>query len=61
LSKALHRAGFSPVHDRGQVVTDVAVALAHGARNVAAATRMLEQAQVVCGPAASTATATAGL
>jgi hypothetical protein len=57
LSKALRRAGFSPVHDRGQVVTDVAVALAHGASNVAAATRMLAQAQVVCGPAASTATA----
>jgi hypothetical protein len=37
-------------------VTDVAVALAHGARNVAAATDVLGQAQVVCGPAASTAT-----
>src|SRR5258705_1401815 len=56
LSKALRRAGFSPVHDRGQVVTDVAVALAHGATNVAAATSVLDRAQVVCGPAASTAT-----
>ncbi len=56
LSKALHRAGFHPVHDRGQVVTDVAVALAHGATNVAAATSVLGQAEVVCGPAASTAT-----
>ncbi|MDG9675855.1 hypothetical protein [Micromonospora sp. DH14] len=37
-------------------MTDVAVALEHGARNVAAATRVLEQAQVVCGPVASTAT-----
>ena len=56
LSKALYRAGFSPVHDRGQVVTDVAVTLAHGASNVAAAADVLQQAQVVCGPAASTAT-----
>jgi hypothetical protein len=56
LSKALARNGFNPGHDRGQVVTDVAAALAHGASNVAAATRMLEQAQVVCGPTASTAT-----
>ena len=56
LSKALRRNGFSPVHDRGQVVTDVAVALAHGASNVAAAVSVLDQARVVCGPAASTAT-----
>jgi hypothetical protein len=56
LSKALRRNGFSPVHDRGQVVTDVAVALAHGASNVAAAVSMLDQARVVCGPAPSTAT-----
>jgi hypothetical protein len=56
LSKALRRAGFHPVHDRGQVVTDVAVALAHGARNVAAAAGVLGRAEVVCGPAASTAT-----
>jgi phosphate/sulfate permease len=56
LSKALHRKDFHPVHDRGQVVTDVAVALAHGARNVAAAAAVLARAQVVCGPAASTAT-----
>ncbi len=57
LSKALQRKDFHPVHDRGQVVTDVAVALAHGATNVAAATRMLADAQIVCGPAASSATA----
>jgi hypothetical protein len=56
LSKALARNGFNPGHDRGQAVTDVAVALAHGACNVAAAARMLEQAQVVCGPGASTVT-----
>lgn len=56
LSKALQRKDFHPVHDRGQVVTDVAVALAHGATNVAAATRMLADAQIVCGPAASPAT-----
>jgi hypothetical protein len=56
LSKALHRKDFHPAHDRGQVVTDVAVALAHGARNVAAAASVLGRAQVVCGPAASTAT-----
>jgi hypothetical protein len=56
LSKALTRNGFSPVHDRGQVLTDVAVALAHGARNVAGAAAVLRQARVVCGPTASTAT-----
>ena len=56
LSKALRRNGFSPVHDRGQVVTDVAVALAHGARSVAAAVDVLGQAEVVCGLVASTAT-----
>jgi hypothetical protein len=57
LSKALQRKDFHPVHDRGQVVTDVAVALAHGATNVAAATRMLADVEIVCGPAASSATA----
>lgn len=56
LSKALQRSDFHPVHDRGQVVTDAAVALAHGASNVAAAAGVLDQARVVCGPAASTAT-----
>lgn len=56
LSKALTRNGFSPSHDRGQVVTDVAVALAHGATNVAAAVDVLHQSQVVCGPTASAAT-----
>ena len=56
MSKALQRKDFHPVHDRGQVVTDVAVALAHGATNVAAAARVLDQAEVVCGPAASPAT-----
>jgi hypothetical protein len=56
LSKALQRKDFHPVHDRGQVVCDVAVALAHGATNVAAATRMLADAQIVCGPTASPAT-----
>jgi Transposase DDE domain group 1 len=56
LSKALQRKDFHPVYDRGQVVTDVAVALAHGATNVAAATRMLADVEIVCGPAASSAT-----
>jgi hypothetical protein len=56
LSKALQRKDFHPVHDRGQVMTDVAVALAYGATNVAAAARMLADAQIVCGPAASPAT-----
>ncbi|RSM50584.1 IS1380 family transposase [Actinoplanes sp. ATCC 53533] len=56
LSKALHRKDFHPIDDRGQVVTDVAVALAHGATNVAAATAVLAQAAIVCGPAASSAT-----
>lgn len=57
LSKALDRKDFHPVHDRGQVVCDVAVALAHGATSVAATVSVLGQAEVVCGPAASTATA----
>ena len=56
LSKALQRKDFHPVHDRGQVVCDVAVALAHGASNVAAATTVLAQAQIVCGPSASAST-----
>src|SRR4051794_41667505 len=56
LSKALQRKDFHPFHDRGQVVTDVAVALAHGATNVAAATTVLAQAEIVCGRAASSAT-----
>ena len=56
LSKALTRDGFSPGHDRGQVVTDVAVALAHGATNVAAAVDVLHQSQVVLGQSASTPT-----
>lgn len=56
LSKALHRKDFHPIHDRGQVVCDVAVALAHGAKNVAAAASVLGRAQAVCGPTASTAT-----
>jgi hypothetical protein len=56
LSKVLHRKDFRPVHDRGQIVCDVAVALAHGATSVAAATRVLGQAKIVCGPAASSAT-----
>jgi hypothetical protein len=47
---------FHPGHDRRQVVTDVAVAFAHGASNVATAAGVLDQARVVCGPAASTAT-----
>jgi hypothetical protein len=56
LSKALQRKDFHPVHDRGQVVTDVAVALAHGASGVAGAARVLGQAEAVCGPVASSAT-----
>jgi hypothetical protein len=56
LSKALQGKDFHPVHDRGQVVTDVAVALAHGATNVAAAAGVLGHAELVCGPAASAAT-----
>lgn len=54
MSKALARNGFNSGHERGQVVTDVA--LAHGASNVAAVAKVLEKAQVVCGPAASAAT-----
>ena len=32
LSKALHRRGFNPVHDRGRVLTDTAVLIADGGR-----------------------------
>jgi hypothetical protein len=56
LSKALQRKDFHPVHDRGQVMTDVAVALAHGATNVTAATAVFAQAAIVCGPVPSSAT-----
>ena len=45
LSKAL-RKDFHPAHDRGQVVTDVAVALAHGAGRVTPAASVQHQARL---------------
>jgi hypothetical protein len=57
LSKALVRPGFVPGHDRGQVLTDVAVALGLGATSVAAAVQVLQQSRAVLETVASTPTA----
>jgi hypothetical protein len=57
LSAALVRSGFVPGHDRGQVLVDVAVALALGAASVAGAIGVMDQARAVTGPPASPATA----
>ncbi|WP_123600232.1 hypothetical protein [Micromonospora sp. Llam0] len=57
LSKALHRTGFSPGYDRGQVVTDLAVGLGLGAVSVTAAAGVLQQAAVACGPVPTAVTA----
>jgi len=57
LSKALARPGFVPGHDRGQVLTDVAVALGLGATSVAGAVQVLQQSQAVLEMVASCPTA----
>jgi hypothetical protein len=57
LSKALARAGFSPGHDRGQVLVDVAVALGLGAVSVAGAVATLQQSLAALQTVASPATA----
>lgn len=57
LSATLTRSGFVPGHDRGQVLVDVAIALALGAISVAGAVAALQQSQVVLQTVASTPTA----
>lgn len=52
LSKAMARRGFSPVHDRGRVLTDVAVMLADGGEAIADIDVLRHQAGVL-GPVAS--------
>ena len=56
LSGVLARRGFIPVHDRGRVITDVAVAIACGARDIVDIEALRAQGQVF-GPVASDTTA----
>lgn len=55
LSKAMTRRGFTPVHDRGRVLTDVAVLLADGGEAIADIDVLRHQSSVL-GPVASPAT-----
>jgi hypothetical protein len=55
LSAALARDGFLPVHDRGRVLTDVAVLIADGGRVLSDLATLRDQAQLY-GPVASDAT-----
>ncbi len=55
LSKALARGSFTPVHDRGQVLVDVAVMLADGGEAIADIDVLRHQDQVL-GPVASAPT-----
>ena len=55
LSRALHRRGFTPGHDRGQVLTDVAVMLAAGGEAIADIDMLRHQSGVL-GPVASAPT-----
>jgi Transposase DDE domain group 1 len=55
LSGVLARRGFTPVHDRGRVVTDVATAIACGARDIVDVEALRAQAEVF-GPVASDTT-----
>lgn len=55
LSKALTRRSFTPVHDRGQVLVDVAVMLADGGEAIADIDVLRHQASVL-GPVASAPT-----
>ncbi len=52
LSRALARAGFVPVHDRGRVLADTAVLIADGGRVLADLATLRDQAQLY-GPVAS--------
>ena len=56
LSKALTRRGFVPVHDRGRVLADLAVAIADGA-TVISDFAVLSGQREVLGPVASVPTA----
>lgn len=56
LSKALTRRSFTPVHDRGRVLVDVAVMLADGGEAIADIDVLRHQSQVL-GPVASAPTA----
>jgi hypothetical protein len=55
LSGVLARRGFTPVHDRGRVLTDVATAIACGARDIVDVEALRAQAEVF-GPVASDTT-----
>jgi hypothetical protein len=56
LSKALARVGFVPVHDRGRVLSDIAVTLADGGRTIGEIAVLRDQAELF-GPVASMPTA----
>jgi hypothetical protein len=56
LSKVLGRPGFDPGHDRGQVLIDLACAIAAGARSISGIS-LLQAAGGVLGPLASVSTA----
>jgi len=55
LSVALARRGFAPVHDRGRVVTDLAVAIADGATTISEIDALRHQEELF-GPVASDST-----
>lgn len=56
LSRALTRRGFTPVHDRGRVVGDLAVCIADGGRALSDLAALRDQAELY-GPVASDPTA----
>jgi len=56
LSKALARTGFIPVHDRGRVLSDIAVMLADGGRTIGDIAVLRDQRELF-GPVASMPTA----
>jgi hypothetical protein len=56
LSTAVRRKGFSPAHDRGQVLTDLAVTIADGGVAISDVTILGDQDELL-GPVASTPTA----
>jgi hypothetical protein len=46
ISKALRRRGFDPVHDRGRVLTDIAVCIADGGRVLADLAAIRDQGEL---------------
>jgi hypothetical protein len=56
LSRALHRRGFTPVHDRGRVLGDLAVCIADGGRVLSDLAALRDQPELY-GPVASDPTA----